>query len=272
MSNNTELTKYIALFHTRDHAAETLSALEAAQVPRADTTVIGGGRDSSYGEGYAYNAAEDLSTIGIPPRDLKRLHEGVSNGGVVIVVEGVVDQQDTIEKIFHKYSASKIDETEAPVTKTDDFYDDAALTATPLATTALPVSDRTTATESGVIPVIEEDLLVGKREVERGGVRVFSRLVEEPVSEQVTLREEHAVIERRPVDRAVTDADLRSGQVIELTETAEEAVVGKVARVVEEVYVGKQATEHTETVRDTIRHTEVDVEPIETVTTERKTY
>lgn len=273
MVNESEVTKYISLFHSRDHAAETLKALEAAMIPRADTTVIGGNdNDKTYGDGYAYNAADHLATIGVPARDLKHLQDGIRNGGVVVVVEGVVDQQSAIEKIFHKYSANKIDETEVPVNKTDDFYDDAALTAAPLA--AIPAIDTasTTTTESGVIPVIEEDLLVGKREVERGGVRVFSRMVEEPVSTDVTLREEHAVVERRPVDRAVTDADLRSGQVIELTETAEEAVVGKVARVVEEVYVGKQATEHTETVRDTVRHTEVDVEPIQTVTTERKTY
>ena len=68
------------------------------------------------------------------------------------------------------------------------------------------------------------------------------------------------------MDRAVTDADLRGGdRVIELTETAEEAVVGKTARVVEEVRVGKEATDHTETVRDTVRHTEVEVEQLGSV-------
>ena len=83
------------------------------------------------------------------------------------------------------------------------------------------------------------------------------------------------VIDRRPVDREVTEADLLGGsRTIELTETAEEAVVGKTARVVEEVHVGKQATDHVETVRDTVRHTEVEVEQLgtDTATDTRKGY
>ena len=52
-----------------------------------------------------------------------------------------------------------------------------------------------------MIPVVEEELEVGKRQVDLGAVRVVSRMVETPVNESVTLREEHANIERRPVDR-----------------------------------------------------------------------
>lgn len=113
------------------------------------------------------------------------------------------------------------------------------------------------------IPVVEEDLIVGKREVDRGGVRVYSHVVETPVSTDVTLRDENIVVERRPVDRPATAADFAPGErAYELRASGEEAVVGKVARVVEEVRVGKNATEHTEAVRDTVRHTEVDVEEI----------
>ena len=105
---------------------------------------------------------------------------------------------------------------------------------------------------------------VGKRTVDAGGVRVYRRIVEIPVEDSVSLREEHINVDRRTVDRAVTDADLlaQGERVIELTETAEEAVVGKVARVVEEVHVGKQMSEHTERIEDTVRRTEVEVEEI----------
>jgi stress response protein YsnF len=48
--------------------------------------------------------------------------------------------------------------------------------------------------------------------------------------------------------------------VIEVRETAEEPVVSKTARVAEEVVVRKDVTEHTETVRDTVRREEVEVE------------
>ena len=42
----------------------------------------------------------------------------------------------------------------------------------------------------------------------------------------------------------------------------EEAVVGKSSRVVEEVTLGKQSSEHVEAIHETVRKTEVDVEQI----------
>lgn len=120
--------------------------------------------------------------------------------------------------------------------------------------------------DTATIPVIEENLEVGKRTVETGGVRVRSQIVEKPVEETLRLREEHVIVNRRPVDRAVTDADMNNLQEgeFEITERAEKAVVGKQARVVEEVEVGKKVTDHEETVRDTVRKTEVEVEEIDT--------
>ena len=100
--------------------------------------------------------------------------------------------------------------------------------------------------------------------MQRGGVRIHTSITERPVEEQVTLRDETVHVERRAVDRPITDADMAGmkDSTFELTETDEEAVVSKTARVVEEVSVGKQATEHTETVRDSVRRTDVDVEQL----------
>lgn len=128
------------------------------------------------------------------------------------------------------------------------------------------LDERGTARAAGqaedVIPVVQEELQVGKRTVGTGGVRVYSRTVEQPVTESVRLREEHAEVERRPVDRPATAADLADLQdrTIEVRETAEQAVVQKTARVVEEVRVGKTVEERTEQISDTVRHTEVEVE------------
>ncbi len=96
----------------------------------------------------------------------------------------------------------------------------------------------------------------------RGGVRVYSRVIDEPVEENVRLREEKVSVERTPANRATTESDLRPGQerVFEVKEYAEEPVISKTSRVVEDVRVRKDATERTETVRDTVRRTEVDVE------------
>jgi uncharacterized protein (TIGR02271 family) len=115
------------------------------------------------------------------------------------------------------------------------------------------------------IPVIEEELRVGKREVQRGGVRVYQRVKEQPVSERVELREEHVNVERHPVDRPASEADfanIKDGAAIEMRETVEEPVVSKTARVVEEVLVNKEATQRTEQVSDSVRRTDVDVQQV----------
>lgn len=124
-------------------------------------------------------------------------------------------------------------------------------------------------TGEAVIPVIEEELRVGKREVEHGGVRVRSRVIEKPVEEHLRLREERVVVNRRPVNREVTSADTANFQQgdFTITERAEEAVVSKQARVVEEVEVGKRVEEHDQVIRDTVRRTDVDIEEINTGTT-----
>jgi uncharacterized protein (TIGR02271 family) len=115
-----------------------------------------------------------------------------------------------------------------------------------------------------VLPVVEEELQVGKREVEQGGVRVTKQVTEKPVEAQVNLREERVTVDRRPVDRPISTADATAfkEQTIELTEKAEQPVVQKTAHVVEEVRVGKEATEHTETLRDTVRRSDVNVEQV----------
>ncbi len=142
------------------------------------------------------------------------------------------------------------------------------------AATGDTTQNRTAATGDMTIPIIEEDLQVGKREVQGGGVRVHSRVIEKPVEETVRLREEHIVVNRRPVDRAVTDADMSSFKEgdIEITERSEQAVVSKQARVVEEVEVGKQVSEREQVVSDTVRRTDVEVDEIGTdVTTDVNT-
>jgi uncharacterized protein (TIGR02271 family) len=114
------------------------------------------------------------------------------------------------------------------------------------------------------IPVVEEELKVGKRMVQRGGVRVYQHVSEKPVHESVQLREEHVNVERHAVDQPATEADMaafKEGSV-EMREMAEEPVVSKTARVVEEVVVGKDVSEETASIDDTVRRTDVEVEQL----------
>lgn len=117
-----------------------------------------------------------------------------------------------------------------------------------------------------VVPVVEEELHVGKRKVEKGAVKVKSTVTETPVETDIHLHEEHVKVKRRAVDRPVSDADVSAFQegTIEMKETAEEAVVTKKARVVEEVVISKEGRDKTQTVRDKVRKTDVEVEEVDT--------
>jgi uncharacterized protein (TIGR02271 family) len=123
---------------------------------------------------------------------------------------------------------------------------------------------------ASTLPVIEENLEVGKQEVQTGGARITSRIVERPVQEDINLREEHVNIERTPVDRPISSSDINAfkEEEFELTEHAEVPVVNKEARVVEEVSLNKEVQEREETIKDTLRNTEVDAERINTPKTD----
>lgn len=131
---------------------------------------------------------------------------------------------------------------------------------------AMPYTPSQALEERETFKVMKEELKVGKRAVESAAVRIHRRMTETPVSEQVRLREERAVVDRRPVDREATPAEReafgKADRDILLRETSEEPVVSKTARVVDEVSVGKEAQERTETVKDTVRSTQVDVEKL----------
>lgn len=116
------------------------------------------------------------------------------------------------------------------------------------------------------LQVIEERLQVGKRQVEQGGVRVVKQVTDLPAQAKVQLREEHVEVERRSVDRTATAAELASlkDRSIDVVEKAEIPMVSKQARVVEEVVVKRDVTEHTEAVKETVRQTDIEVEELKT--------
>jgi uncharacterized protein (TIGR02271 family) len=118
------------------------------------------------------------------------------------------------------------------------------------------------ATEQHVIPITKEELRIGKRQVQSAkAYRVSATVVEVPVEQQVNLRAETVVIERRPA----TGTTVRGGQTfqdqtIEVHEMYEEPVVGKVVTQAEELVIYKTLSERTAVVRETVRETRVDVE------------
>jgi iron-sulfur cluster repair protein YtfE (RIC family) len=111
-----------------------------------------------------------------------------------------------------------------------------------------------------VIPLGEEVLEVTKRTENRGTVRIRRYVVETPVEKPVTLQSERVVVERRkPIEDKVT-GEILTEVTVEVVETAEVPVINKRARLREEIVVRTEHTQHVETVRDTVRRDEVDIQ------------
>jgi hypothetical protein len=90
--------------------------------------------------------------------------------------------------------------------------------------------------------------------------------VERPVEAQVSLREEHAEVIRKLVEdpELMDDVDWDwTDSTIEMVETREEAVVSKRARVAEEILLRKGETERVETITDTVRKQQVEIERLD---------
>lgn len=117
------------------------------------------------------------------------------------------------------------------------------------------------------IPLVEEELRIGNRQVVGGGARVRSFIRETPAEEQVQLREEVIDVENRPCERHLTESDTEAGglfkeRTFEIAAMREEPVVTKSAMVREEVIVSKRVKERTETIRDSVRRTEIEIEDL----------
>jgi stress response protein YsnF len=111
-----------------------------------------------------------------------------------------------------------------------------------------------------VIPLGEEVLEVGKRTENRGTARIHRFVVETPVERQVTLLSEKVVVERRrPVSDKVT-GEILTEVTVEVVETEEVPTVSKRMRLREEVVVRTERTQRVETVRDSVRRDEVEIE------------
>lgn len=204
--------------------------------------------------------------------------EAVRRGSCVLTVSADSDaQRDHAADIMNRYDPVDIDErsahwrsrgwsgydTSAPrLTEEEILQERSHYVQKPPSASTANLQNEMGAAGTSRIPVIQEELKVGKRVVQRGGVRVFQHIKETPVHESVQLREEHVRVERHPVDQPVSEADLaafKEGS-IEVREMGEEPVVSKTARVVEEVIVDKEVSEQTANIDDSLRSTDVEVQ------------
>ena len=239
----------VGLFPHSEDAQAALRDLETMGIKRNSVQVM-----TSDAQSKVLSA---LTTVGVPQNDASIYAEGVRRGGALVVGSVEDSQADQAVSILDRNNTIDIDKLGSRYRETGYTGYDAAQPAY----AAQEITAERDLNKQITIPIVEEQLVVGKRAVERGGARIHTFVTERPVEESVSLHEERVSVERRPVDRAATDADFQTKD-ITMTETAEEAVVSKTARVVEEVVVGKTATDRTETVRDTVRKTDVEVEDL----------
>lgn len=267
-----------AFFDRREDAQDAVDRLQRLGLPENSIRLTGGEEYSGrtdYAEDRGFWAS--LSDLFFPGEDRAAYAEGLRRGGYLLTVTMITaGKYDDVLDILDDEGAVDVDQR-AETWRAEGWTGSGAAGLTGMSagmtgataggmagTTAGTRSDmaaRSAATDEEVVPVVEEELRIGKRDVNLGRVRVRSYVVEEPVSEQLNLRGERVEVERRPVDRPVgaTDAAFTE-RAIEAEEHVEEPVVSKEARIKEEIALRRQAEERTEQVSGTVRHTEVEVE------------
>jgi len=260
-----------AIYPNADMAELVRQDLEQLGIGANNISVLSGDGPSSGSTSSTMGSSNDtdqLYNLGLPDEDIRTYQQALRNGDLVVSVE--VDDDDDlgrVQEIMRRpegaYDLDELDSRyadadytprqQAAYADTGSMTQQGALGGTGYGNSGL--------NQDGTVKVVEERLNVGKREVEAGAVRVRSYVREVPVEADVDLRNTRVYVERRPVDRAVNAGDVQFGdRVLEAREHVEEAVVGKEARVVEEIGLRQETEVEHQRIQDTVRKTEVEIE------------
>jgi uncharacterized protein (TIGR02271 family) len=264
----------VAVYDRRADADAAVRDLAAANVPSQAISRHERGTETTTETAAPREEGFWASLFGSQPdHDTSVYERSIENGSSVVTVRVSSDQVDHVSSILETHNPIDIEERSAQYTTSG------AATTGAMNPPSVPGSLRTgstenasfgsahpaaeTSSERGAMQLAEETLAVGKRAVGGATTRVRRFVVETPVQEQVSLRDETVTLERHPVSdsRPVGTADF-TDKVLEMTEMSEQAVVSKTARVVEEVNLRKDVTDRVETVRDTLRRDEVEIEKV----------
>ncbi len=245
----------VGLFDSRNEARRTIDDLKGIGVREGDISVLSRddaghlqatGPMTSYlaqGGDQPESAIGALMRVGLSEAEARRYIDGLGQGYTLEAASVSDERANEALAIMREHAAGRGGRTSE----------------------RLGEGEQLAGGEQQLFPVIVEELDIGKRAIGAGGVRVASRVSEQPIEKEISLQQEKIDVERRKVDRPVQpgDQDLAfQDREIEVTATAEEPVVRKTARVVEEVAVTKDVDTRTQTIRDTVRKTDVDVQRI----------
>jgi stress response protein YsnF len=230
-----------ALYDSRDEAAQALQSLRD-EVPLAHADIYDRSEASLQALGRLDLTAEERSAC----------ESKLASGEYLLLAKPQSGESpDRIIGVLERMPADPTGETHAP--------------APSQATGATASTPRVVAEER--IPVVEEELQIGTREVIRGGARVRARVEEVPVAQDIELMSEVVRVSSRPASRPVSEQELEAGgllrdRVIEITQVREEAVVSKEVFIREEVVVSKTTKRRVEQIHETVRRTVVETEDL----------
>ena len=230
-------TTIIAMYDNAAKAEKVVNEIVNAGISRDQVEVLSGN-----GNG-ASSLIGKLSEQGVEKDEAAVYAEAIGKGRSMVTVQAPDERADETFEMMNDLGAQDLDELLAEAEASQEQEE----------------------TEE-TVPVVEEQVSIGKRKVMRGGVRVTSTVSERPVEETLRLREEKVEVEQTSADRKLSPQEAEKAfaqKTVELAETAEEAVISKEARVVEEVSLRKSAAEREETVQTKARRTDVKVEELE---------
>ena len=236
---------FFATFRTEAEAERALS-LVASQATLVDSAILG---DDVAGK-------LTLDSLKLSSEERSACEAQLKRGGFLMIAQAATDEAaEAVLRVLHSTASDN-----GPLII-------AEATRAPAAAPERPSARASTegVAEEARVPIVEDQIRVGKREVLRGGAAVHSAVTQAPVQERVELLEEELEVGQRPVNRRLSDDEVsQSGllqdRVIQFAAMREEAVVSKQAFVREEVVVTKHVTQRTEEIRDTVRRTEVETE------------
>jgi uncharacterized protein (TIGR02271 family) len=247
----------VAVYDTVARADAAVRDLETANVPSSAIT-----------RHTRASVPNDASTTGAPVQekgfwswlfglapesDSSVYDRSLDSGATIVTVKVASENSDVVCAILEQHEPVDLDERAASQAIGPNVTPPTLnATATPAATT-----------DGGIVQLAQESLSVGKRAVSGGTTRIRRYVVETPVEEHVSLQSEKVTLDRRPVtDGRPADAADFTDKVVEMTETSEEAVISKAAQVTEEISLHKEVTDREETVRDTVRRQDVEIEHV----------
>ena len=252
--------RIVALYDRAEKAQEAARALKSSGFESSDINIANGEvlRDKDLGDSNVWQSVFGRS---ISDQESTAFRRTLNSGGAVLTLRTPETEVNRAMRILDVHEPMNLRDrsTSAPTATAE--------------TSALPRTDtgRVPAGEEQVIGLAEEQIDVGKRQVSTGKSRIRRFVTEKPVEQQITLHEEHCEVARRAVTdpKLAQDIDWRD-QTLEVTETSEQPVVTKTARVAEEIVIRKRGSDHVETIRDTVRRQQLEVEQVPDVKTDLK--